>query len=1102
MTSAITPFSQWVQTLRYDIMNILQSYKNVCVHKAKLACLCTELHQFYKVLSTKAFPSKPPNPSEASQLRNLVSLVSNLRQIYLSFNQNRSIVTLMQSPPQTVVDNLNNFRNQFNKLVMSLKLASSEPCNIDLDQQRTDDCADCKQIVEILTNYIKQNKLNKEHLTELNKRLSEYTDNVNRYENEIHEENAPAGNHVLTSEEVEEKMGPLRKWQVKHEDFELQKKIGAGGFADVYSGYQKSTKKVVAIKKLHDEEFTTQTFNMFLREVEIIGTLQHFAVLPFVGVCLTPPFYIITEFMSGGCLFQRIHAKDTRLDGTKKTIIALGIAYAMQYIHSMNYLHRDLKSLNILLDADDYPKVCDFGMSRTMPEDDQKTLLTGGAGTVQWMAPEVLNSDPYDKKADVYSYGIMLWEIMTCEVPFRGLRDVQIAMAVVGNGSRPMIPADNVGRLGRFIKMCWDQDPSKRPTFDSIVAAFESGNIYYPGTNMNVVTAYKTRFNTKTDQVTPTVSKVKSKNLSPESLIEQLKAPETMQTALMIIASKIKKKKFIEEISGNKDLIAELIKVCEDCQSAEMARNIFIVFLGISKHSKILTIHQFQKVLAVFVQFGNTQMVEILEFLSGSMPLLEQLKLNNVHFTKFAAFLQSSDISLRADATKLLYKLIKHNIYDRPESLKPILSFVIKNSNSDSIPDLLLPSLKVVNTLLPLKDLYAAFTSCGIFQAIFSIFTTKQSSKVTKAASKALSLIINKVDITEEELSSVILGIPEAVNKLSTDALPQYVAIFAHLLRVQTFYKSLVNTSAAAECIGSILESKSNAAVLLGLKLCFALLKNESTKSLFATISESYLKLVTSTIAPISAVASACLIQSASDLSILLNKSIEKFLCNTLSSENEMTLNSLRICGAIASTPEGAYFLETKEIVKLVKNFVNSENGMIQKLALMVFAAYSSSNPTSKASLEVVDTFIAAMKFEPLQPYAIIFLSNVVIHPDGAIACAQQLAIFGNALQSESSIVLQGALHTLIRIVSCPEASAYIRDSTPIIEIYRVVNDHLKDNLFSTCVDLVSGLSGTVPGKRALGETNLQEKLKKKLKKLNPYDPLKSTVLRILARCE
>jgi serine/threonine protein kinase len=369
----------------------------------------------------------------------------------------------------------------------------------------------------------------------------------------------------------------MKRWALDHADFELQRKIGSGGFADVFLGYQRSTRKIVAVKKLHNEEFTESAFEMFRREIEIFAALNHFAVLPFVGVCTSPPYYIITEYMSGGCLFKRIHTRDGGpLDPTKRTIIALGIAYAMEYVHSQKMLHRDLKSLNILLDADDYPKVCDFGMSREIAADGK---MTGGVGTVQWMAPEVLNSAPYDERSDVYSFGIMLWEILTNSVPFRGQADVQVAMKVVGEKQRPPFPPDCPPRLRMFINVCWDDEPKARPPFTTIVKAIESGEVVFPGTNMNAVRAYVTRFAKKAaPEPAPAAAPAPS---GPENLVKKLATPEA-GAALRLIRKQIGDPKFLQQLQAVDKLMPNLIKACESCNSADMAADILAVFSGIA----------------------------------------------------------------------------------------------------------------------------------------------------------------------------------------------------------------------------------------------------------------------------------------------------------------------------------------------------------------------------------------------------------------------------------------------------------------------------------------------------------------------------------------
>ena len=107
-------------------------------------------------------------------------------------------------------------------------------------------------------------------------------------------------------------------------------------------------------------------------EVSIMSKIRHYGILPLVGYIPTKPYRIITEFMSGGTLKERLfNSKAKRLDGTKLTIIALGVAYAMKFIHHQKYIHRDLKPDNILLDADDYPYVIDFGLSRLLPHNNK-----------------------------------------------------------------------------------------------------------------------------------------------------------------------------------------------------------------------------------------------------------------------------------------------------------------------------------------------------------------------------------------------------------------------------------------------------------------------------------------------------------------------------------------------------------------------------------------------------------------------------------------------------------------------------------------------------------------------------------------------------------
>lgn len=138
----------------------------------------------------------------------------------------------------------------------------------------------------------------------------------------------------------------------------------------------------------------------------------------YLGSCTKNPYNlaIILEYCSNNCLWVLLQDHKIKLKWDKRIKIAIGIVRGMNYLHSFQVpiLHRDLKSLNILLDQFLVPKIADFGWTRLMAKD-----MTGKVGTFQWMAPEVINEKSYTEKADVYSFGIILWEIASREPPYK-----------------------------------------------------------------------------------------------------------------------------------------------------------------------------------------------------------------------------------------------------------------------------------------------------------------------------------------------------------------------------------------------------------------------------------------------------------------------------------------------------------------------------------------------------------------------------------------------------------------------------------------------------------------------------------------------------------
>jgi serine/threonine protein kinase len=146
--------------------------------------------------------------------------------------------------------------------------------------------------------------------------------------------------------------------------------------------------------------------------------------------------------------------------------IALDIAQGMAFLHKKSIIHRDLKPANILLTRDHRAKIADFGMSIS----NYGQELTAETGTYRYMAPEVIRHESYSSNADVYSFGICLWQLITREIPFATMTPIQAAYAVA-EGRRPEIPASTPLRLQEIIRSCWDQDSQRRPSFTYVAMA-------------------------------------------------------------------------------------------------------------------------------------------------------------------------------------------------------------------------------------------------------------------------------------------------------------------------------------------------------------------------------------------------------------------------------------------------------------------------------------------------------------------------------------------------------------------------------------------------------------------------------------------------------
>ncbi|KAJ6730608.1 SERINE/THREONINE-PROTEIN KINASE TNNI3K-RELATED [Salix viminalis] len=135
--------------------------------------------------------------------------------------------------------------------------------------------------------------------------------------------------------------------------------------------------------------------------------------------------FLLAEFMPGGSLYDYLHKNHNILELHQVLKFVIDVCKGMEYLHQKNIIHRDLKTANLLMDTQNVVKVADFGVARFQ---NQGGVMTAETGTYRWMAPEVINHLPYDQKADVFSFAIVLWELVTAKVPYDSMTPLQAAL--------------------------------------------------------------------------------------------------------------------------------------------------------------------------------------------------------------------------------------------------------------------------------------------------------------------------------------------------------------------------------------------------------------------------------------------------------------------------------------------------------------------------------------------------------------------------------------------------------------------------------------------------------------------------------------------------
>ncbi|KAG0241636.1 hypothetical protein BGW41_005652 [Actinomortierella wolfii] len=240
--------------------------------------------------------------------------------------------------------------------------------------------------------------------------------------------------------------------------------IGAGGYGNVYQAHWEGRR--VAIKRFPMGRDEVQQAAAIQHEIEILQLLNDRHIIQFYGTTYHDnSLVLIMDYAEGGNL-QRAIEKHQLVDWSTKIRIAREIARGLTYIHHKNVIHRDLKSMNVLLTRHMEVKLCDFGLATVKVRSASRSSGSGTLkGTFRWMAPELLTSKPkYSTKSDIYALGMVMWEMAAnCTTPFRTQTDNLAIAVAVKSGEREELPPDVPDEYRKWVELCWEHEPQKRP---------------------------------------------------------------------------------------------------------------------------------------------------------------------------------------------------------------------------------------------------------------------------------------------------------------------------------------------------------------------------------------------------------------------------------------------------------------------------------------------------------------------------------------------------------------------------------------------------------------------------------------------------------------
>uniref|UniRef100_K7G2B8 Tyrosine-protein kinase n=1 Tax=Pelodiscus sinensis TaxID=13735 RepID=K7G2B8_PELSI len=255
------------------------------------------------------------------------------------------------------------------------------------------------------------------------------------------------------------------KWEINSSELTFMKEVGRGQFGVVQLGKWRALVKV-AIKAINEGAMSEDDF---IEEAKVMMKLSHPKLVQLYGVCIQhKPLYIVTEFVENGCLLNYLRQRQGKLNNEMLLSMCQDVCEGMEYLERNRFIHRDLAARNCLVNARNIVKISDFGMTRYVL-DDEYISSSGAKFPVKWSSPEVFHFNKYSSKSDVWSFGVLMWEVFTeGKMPFENKSNSEVVHEI-SKGYRLYQPHLASLTVYKVMYSCWHEKPAGRPAFAELL---------------------------------------------------------------------------------------------------------------------------------------------------------------------------------------------------------------------------------------------------------------------------------------------------------------------------------------------------------------------------------------------------------------------------------------------------------------------------------------------------------------------------------------------------------------------------------------------------------------------------------------------------------